>query len=155
MYINQLKYLGGMRIMDVGILLWLVIGGLALAVDLITSAFLFVWFTAGALVAIVLSLAGFNFTVQLISFIAVSVILMMIGYPIVKKSLKDTVKKMPTTEQGYIGREIMVDQDILEKANIKIDGIYWTVKNEGESIKKGDRVLITGIEGNKIVVKKL
>jgi membrane protein implicated in regulation of membrane protease activity len=93
--------------------------------------------------------------VQLISFVAVSAVLMIIGYPIVKKALKNTVKKTPTTEQGYIGREIIAEQDILEKANIKIDGIYWTVKNEGEIIKKGERVLITGIEGNKIVIKKL
>jgi membrane protein implicated in regulation of membrane protease activity len=141
--------------MELIVLLWVFIGGLALAIDLITSAFLFVWFTIGAVVAVVLAIACFSFPVQLITFVAVSVLLMMIGYPIVKKSLKNTVGKTPTTEQGYIGREITVDKDIEEKASIKIDGIYWTVKNEGESIRKGDRVLITGIEGNKIIVKRL
>jgi membrane protein implicated in regulation of membrane protease activity len=65
------------------------------------------------------------------------------------------VVKIPTTEQGYIGREFSVDEDVLDKATIKIDGVYWTVKNEGELIKKGDRVKVIGIEGNKIVIRKV
>jgi membrane protein implicated in regulation of membrane protease activity len=141
--------------MEVVIILWLIIGGVALAIDLITSAFLFVWFTVGAIVAIILAITGFSFAIQLIAFIAVSAILMMICYPIIKKSLKKNVQKTLTTEQGYVGREITVEQDIEEKGNLKIDGIYWTVKNEGEVIKKGDRIKVIGIEGNKIVIKKI
>ena len=35
-----------------------------------------------------------------------------------------------------------------------MDGIYWTVKNEGDTIKKGEKFKIIGIEGNKINNKK-
>jgi membrane protein implicated in regulation of membrane protease activity len=57
-------------------------------------------------------------------------------------------------EESYIGREITVDEDLVQTARAKIDGIYWTIKNIGEPVKKGDKVKITGLEGNKLVVKK-
>jgi membrane protein implicated in regulation of membrane protease activity len=71
-----------------------------------------------------------------------------------KKTLKNTVIKTSTMEEGYIGREIIVDEDVIETAKAKIDGIYWTIKNVGEPVKKGDKVKITGIEGNKLLVEK-
>jgi membrane protein implicated in regulation of membrane protease activity len=137
------------------IILWLVIGGVALAIDVLTSAFIFVWFTVGAISSVIAAMLGYGFNVQLISFILVSTAFMVVGYPLVKRTIKSTVVKTPTTEQGYVGRILTVDEDVMDKATIKIDGIYWTVKNEGELIKKGDKVKVTGIEGNKIVIKKL
>jgi membrane protein implicated in regulation of membrane protease activity len=137
------------------VILWLVIGGVALAIDVLTSAFIFVWFTVGAISSVIAAMLGYGFNVQLISFILVSTAFMVVGYPLVKRTIKSTVVKTPTTEQGYVGRILTVDEDVMDKATIKIDGIYWTVKNEGELIKKGDKVKVTGIEGNKIVIKKL
>jgi membrane protein implicated in regulation of membrane protease activity len=145
---------GGKK-MTTSIVLWVIIGIMALAVDVASSAFLFIWFTVGAITSIIAALLGYSFTVQLITFVAVSVLFLAVGYPLVKKTIKKTVVKIPTTEQGYIGREFSVDEDVLDKATIKIDGIYWTVKNEGELIKKGDRVKVIGIEGNKIVIRKV
>lgn len=136
------------------VILWLVIGGAALAIDILTSAFIFVWFTVGAITSVVAAMLGYGFNVQLITFILVSTAFMVVGYPLVKRTIKSTVVKTPTTEQGYIGRILTVDEDVVDKATIKIDGIYWTVKNDGEFIKRGDRVIVNGIEGNKIVIKK-
>ena len=44
-----------------------------------------------------------------------------------KNTIK-TVVRTPTKEEGYIGRELTVDEDINERATIKFDGIYWTFK---------------------------
>lgn len=134
--------------------LWIIISVVALVIDIATSAFLFVWFTVGGIAAIVAIIFQASFTVQLITFIAVSAVSMAIGYPVARNALKSTVRKTVTMEEGYIGRELLINEDVMEKASIKIDGIYWTVKNSGKPIKKGDRVKIVGIEGNKIVVKK-
>lgn len=137
------------------LLLWIIIAAVALAIDLITSSFLFVWFTVGGIVAVVLTLFNYPFSTQLITFIAVSSVLMAIGYPIVKRTIKSTVPITPKMEENYIGHEFHVDLDIIEKATIKFEGIYWTVKNQGDPINKGDLVKIIGIEGNKLVIKKL
>lgn len=135
--------------------IWILIAAGTLITDIITSAFLFVWFTIGAIAAIIAEIFGGAFSTQLIIFIVVSIITMALGYPVVKKTIKKTVKKTFTTEETYVGRVLTVDEDIAEKAIIKLDGIYWTVKNEGESIRTGDKIQITGIEGNKFKIKKV
>jgi membrane protein implicated in regulation of membrane protease activity len=137
------------------LILWIIVGVIFLVVDLITSAFLFVWFTIGAIAAIVANLLGFTFGVQLLTFIFVSLLFTAVGYPLMKNTIKKTVVRTPTKEEGYIGRELTVDEDINERATIKFDGIYWTFKNEGDLIKSGDKIKITGIEGNKLLVKKV
>ena len=141
--------------MGASIVLWIIVGIAALAVDISTSAFLFIWFTVGSITAVIAALLNYSFTIQVITFFTVSALFITVGYPLVKKTIKRTVQKTPTTEQGYIGREFTIDESFTDKATIKIDGIYWTVKNEGEQINNGDRVKVTGIEGNKIVIRKL
>lgn len=138
----------------VQLILWIAIAATALVFDAITSSFFFVWFTIGGIVAIVLVLAQISFTVQIIVFIAVSLICMLIGYPIVKKTIKDTVPFTPTMEQSYIGTIFKAEEKIINKESIKFEGIYWTVKNVGEVIEKGERVKVVGIEGNKLLVQK-
>lgn len=137
------------------LVLWIIISVAALVIDIATSAFLFVWFTVGGIGAIIALILGASGAVQFITFIAVSAVSMAIGYPMMRKTLKNTVSKTSTMEESYIGRQITIDEDIIEKASVKIDGIYWTVKNSGTPIKKGDTVKITGIEGNKIIVSKI
>jgi len=144
----------GVCSMTGSVLLWVVIAAIAIAIDLITSAFLFVWFAVGSIAAIVARMFHFSFTIQLIVFVTVSFVFMLIGYPMVKDTIKKTVKRTKTMEENYIGRVIIVDEEVIEKAHIKIDGIYWTVKKVGEPIKKGDKVKVTGIEGNKMLIEK-
>lgn len=136
-------------------IMWVIIGAVALTVDLTTSSLLFVWFTVGSLSALLALILGYSFTVQVITFIAVSIVFLVIGYPLAKEILKRSIDKIPTMEAGYIGREIIVDNDILERDRIKINGVYWTVKNQGDPIKKNDRVQIIGTEGNKLLIKKV
>lgn len=136
------------------VILWSIIAAIAIAIDLITSAFLFVWFAVGSIAAIITKMLHFPFTIQIIVFVAVSAVSMAIGYPIIKDTIKKTVNKTPTMEEGYVGRIITLDEDVLERAHIKIDGIYWTVQVSGLSVKKGDKVIITGIEGNKMLIEK-
>ncbi|MFL0246586.1 NfeD family protein [Candidatus Clostridium stratigraminis] len=136
------------------LILWIIISISALLIDIVTSAFLFLWFTIGGIAAIIALIFNYSFTVQLIVFIAISAISMGIGYPTVRKYLGKSVKKTSTMEEGYINRVIIADDDFVETAKVKVDGIYWTVKNYGEPIKKGDSVIISAIEGNKLIVKK-
>ncbi|MBU3175395.1 NfeD family protein [Clostridium estertheticum] len=133
---------------------WIVVAVAALAIDITTSSFMFVWFAVGALGAILSIGLDAPIIVQVIVFVAVSGVVMSIGYPIVKKTIKKTVTKTLTMEEGYIGKEFTITKDIDEKGNIKFQGIYWTVKNDGEPLKKGDLVRVTGIEGNKLLIAK-
>lgn len=137
------------------LLLWVVIGVAGLVVDLVTSAFLFVWFTLGAIAALIGYSTGASELIQCLIFLTVSAITMGIGYPLVKKLIKKSVPKVETMEEGYIGRELIISEEVIEKAIIKFEGIYWTVKNMGTPIRKGDKVQIIGLEGNKLLIKKI
>lgn len=135
--------------------IWIIIGIGALLIDLTTSSFLFIWFTGGSITAIIALILGKSFAVQLITFIVVSAVLMAVGYPIVKKTIKKTIPKTKTMEQNYIGEIFVADKDISRKGLIKVDGIYWTVLNEDEYIKKGQKFQVTAIKGTKLVIKKV
>lgn len=134
--------------------IWIVISAAALLIDIITSSFLFVWFTIGGLCAIVAFCLGASTLWQVVIFFLVSAVLMITCYPFVRKLIKKTVKKLPTQEESLVGREYILSDDVVDRKIEKIDGIYWTLKNTGAPLKKGDKVIFTGIEGNKILIKK-
>jgi membrane protein implicated in regulation of membrane protease activity len=135
--------------------IWIVIAVVALVIDLVTSNFFFVSFSFGGVCAIITDLLKGSPKVQIIVFILVSGVILAVGYPLVKKTLKKTVDRTPTQEESYIGRRITLDRDVDEQGSIKIDGIYWTVKNEGTPLKRGEQAEIVGIEGNKMVIRKV
>lgn len=136
------------------ILLWIVIGAVAILIDIFTSSFLFIWFTVGSIVALIISGLGYAFSVQFIAFIFTSVILLAIGYPIVKNTIKKSVPKTLPMGENYVNRIITIEKDVKEEELIKIDGIYWTVVNKGELIKKGEKAKIIALDGNKFILKK-
>jgi membrane protein implicated in regulation of membrane protease activity len=136
------------------ILLWIVIGAVAILIDIFTSSFLFIWFTVGSIVALIISGLGYAFSVQFIAFIFTSVILLAIGYPIVKNTIKKSVPKTLPMGENYVNRIITVEKDVKEEELIKIDGIYWTVINKGELINKGEKAKIIALDGNKFILKK-
>lgn len=138
-----------------GITLWLIISIVALVIDISTSSFLFIWFTLGGLGAIIASLLGFSSSIQVIVFLVISILLILTAYPIVKNKARVSIKGIASREQRYIGREILLDKDLDKETQLKIEGIYWNVENEGEIIRKGEKATIIELRGNKLIVKKL
>ncbi|WP_297994264.1 NfeD family protein [uncultured Clostridium sp.] len=137
----------------VEVIVWILVAIAVIAIDIVTSSFVFMWFSLGAFVAIILSLIGISVAWQIVAFLVIGVATVSIGYPWAKKKFKADVNHVPTMEQTYIGKEMIANEDMEEKSKIKVSGIYWTAYNKGKIIKKGERYIITGIEGNKLIVK--
>jgi membrane protein implicated in regulation of membrane protease activity len=137
------------------IILWIIIGVATLVIDIVTGSFLFIWFTIGAIGAIAAKVLGGYFMAQVITFLAISGISMIIGYPIAKKNIKQSVKPTLTREKTYIGKEIVVSEELLCKRAVKLDGVYWNLINNGEILKEGDKIRVVGVQGNKIVIRKI
>lgn len=135
------------------VVIWLVVAVVAILIDVATSSFIFMWFSLGALVAIILSFFGVSMAWQFIVFLVTGIILIAIGYPWAKKKFKVEKNHTLTMEQTYIGRVMEANEDIIEKSKIKVDGIYWTAYNKGNKITKGNEFVIAGIEGNKLIVE--
>ncbi|MGG7142660.1 NfeD family protein [Clostridium nigeriense] len=136
------------------VIFWIIIAAIAIGIDIITSNFLFVWFTVGAIAAMIADLIGISFEFQIIIFLVLNLITIAVGYPWAKKKFKNEVKRIPLMEETYIGRIMKAEEDIVDRARVKVDGVYWTVQNTGEEIKAGDSFNIIGIDGIKLIIKK-
>ena len=137
----------------VEVISWILVAVFLIAIDVITSSFIFMWFSLGAIVAIILSLFEVTVVWQIIAFLIVGVATVSIGYPWAKKKFKADVNHVPTMEQTYIGRTMIAEEDMGKNSKIKVSGIYWTACNKGKIIKKGEEFTITGLEGTKLIVK--
>lgn len=121
----------------------------------LTAQLVSVWFVIGAVAALVSSLAGAEFYVQIIVFIAVSVLMLLITRPLVKKLI---VKSEPTNADRCIGKTATVTEDIDNinaTGQVKVDGQIWTARSINSSIiKKGTNVTVEKIDGVKLIVKE-
>lgn len=135
------------------IILWITIAFGVIVLDLLTSTFLFVWFSFGSAAAILANVLGLSPEWQLFIFAVVSLISIAIGYPWARRKYKKMVKATPLMEETYIGMELVAEEDIETQTRIKVRGIYWTGINHGEKILKGQKFQIIGVEGNKLKIK--
>ena len=92
---------------------------------------------------------------QVIVFAVINIISMSVGYPWLKKKFKKGFTKTLRMEETYIGKVIKAEKEISNKAQIKVNGEYWTAVNTGVDIKQGEEFIITGIEGIKLLIKKV
>lgn len=116
----------------VEVIIWILVTIFVIAIDLVTSSFIFMWLSIGALVAIIFSLLDISILWQIIAFLIIGVATISIGYPWAKKKFKADVNKVLTMEQTYIGREMVATEDMEEASKIKVSGIYWTAYNKGK-----------------------
>ncbi|MGL5617086.1 MAG: NfeD family protein [Sarcina sp.] len=136
-------------------LFWLVIIVLAVLIDLLTSAFIFSGFSIGAMVAIVLSIFNVPFYIQVLVFSIIGVLFILFLSPRIKKAIKrNSNNVVKNTAEKLVGKELISEKDIEKEELMIFEGSYWTFKNIGEKIKKGDSIKVLSVEGNKIIVKK-
>ncbi|MDE4542731.1 NfeD family protein [Thermoanaerobacterium sp. R66] len=133
--------------------LWISIMIIGIAIDLITSNFIFFNFSMGAFFAICADLLGANTPIQIFAFLAVGIVSLIFSFKYLRKKFKNIPKTYPYENQ-YIGRTIEIKDDIGKTGQVFFEGIYWTVKSD-VPLKSGDNAVITGISGNKLIVKRL
>lgn len=136
------------------IIFWIAIAIIAVIVDLFTSAFLFCWLAVGSAGAIIANILGFSIFTQIVVFTILTIICIAIGYKVVRKKIKGGVRRLPLMEENYIGKTYIAEEDIIGSTRLKVEGSYWTGENEGEKILKGEKFVISGISGNKLIIKK-
>ena len=119
-----------------------------------TVQFISIWFAGGALVALVSSLMGANIGLQCVLFIAVTIVLLPLTKPIVKK----LGKQEKTNADSLIGKTVVMTKecDSLGKGGeARASGTVWTVhSSDGQPILKDEVVTVEKIEGVKLIVRK-
>ncbi len=135
---------------------WLALLVLFIITEIATVQLTTVWFAGGALVSMLLAAFGVkSITVQIIVFLAVSIILLIATRPLVKRHINK--KSQPTNADRSIGQAAVVTEEInnlLGKGSAKINGVEWTARSEnGDIIPAGSTVTVTKIDGVKLIVK--
>ncbi len=142
--------------MDIKPIIWIAVMVLMVVLEGVSAQLVSIWFVAGALVASIVSFFVPSFPIQLVVFVGVSLFLLAVTRPFVKK-LKASTKVEPTNADRYIGKTAVVIEDIDEVTGggqVKVGGSVWSAKSEsGVSIRKDSKVTVKGIKGVKLIVE--
>lgn len=122
----------------------------------VTAQLVSIWFVFGAIAGLIATFCGAPISIQIIIFIAVSIIALLLTRPIVKKKL--TPKIESTNADRCVGQDAVVIEDIDNIAStgqVKADGKVWTARSSnGNVIKSGEIVVIEKIDGVKLIVSQ-
>ncbi|MDD6021135.1 MAG: NfeD family protein [Acutalibacteraceae bacterium] len=137
-------------------IVWIVLAAAFAIVEACTVQLVSIWFTIGALAALIAETLNAPPVVELIIFVAVSVAMLGLTRPFVKKF--STPKIQPTNADMYIGQDAVVTQSISNteaRGTAKVGGVEWTARSaDGTEIPQGEIVTVTAIEGVKLIVKR-
>ena len=133
---------------------WLILAGVFVIGEVLTSGFLIFWLGLGALIAMAVSFITDNIIIQTTVFLISSVILILATKPLVKKFANtETVK---TNVSSIIGKKGLVTKDINSinsTGQVKVDGELWSAIGENDmEISKGTEVEVIEIKGVKVIV---
>ena len=138
------------------IVIWFVVIILAAVIEMNTMDLSSIWFSAGALFAFIFALLNAGWLVQLLVFLFVSILLLILVRPVVRKYLKTNI--ISTNSDRLVGKVAVCTKEIRqgERGEVKIDGKFWLAVSSGEEdIDVDDKVEVLAIEGVKLIVDKI
>lgn len=140
-------------------IIWLILCGVFILVEIFTISFLFLWPGIGAFIAFLSSLITDNIVIQLATFVISTILLIIFTKPLVKNIFKN-MDNTKMNKDSIIGKTAVVVKDInklLGTGQVKVNGELWSAfcEDEDEIILKDSVVTIKGIEGVKLNVVKI
>lgn len=135
--------------------LWLASIIIFLILEAATYQFICIWFAGGSLGALIASMFGASLSLQITAFFAVSVLLLVLTRPAVKKLTAN--KGIKTNIEEVPGKTALVTEKIdntIGTGKAKLDGMEWTARSvDGDVIEKGKKVTVESVSGVKLMVK--
>lgn len=135
-------------------MIWISIAVIFAVVEALTMGLTTIWFSGGALVAAVVSMVTGSILIQVVVFLAVSIVLLYFTKPLAEKKLHVGTEK--TNVDAVIGRRGVVTQEIkpMYPGQVRVWGQDWTAVADvqGETIPVDSEVVILRVEGVKLVV---
>ena len=135
---------------------WLIAMIVLFIVEAATVNLMTLWFAFGALAALVTSLLGGELWLQIVVFIAVTIITLIPTRKLAKKYFSKS--HQATNSDIVIGKDCIVVEEIdnlLSTGAVKCLGKEWTARSEdGRKIVIGETVIAVAIEGVKLIVRQ-
>lgn len=136
---------------------WLILLAAFTIIEAATVQLVSVWFAVGALGALVSVFAHADFKVQVIVFIALSILSLIATRPLVKRftktKLQSTNADMCLNETAVVVEQI---DNLNAKGQVKVNGNIWSARSiDDKIIPENTLVKILKIEGVKIIVEEI
>lgn len=130
---------------------WILVFIIAIVVEISTQELVSVWFSVGAIPAIILAAFGLSFWWQLGTFAVVSAIAFVLSQIFLKKRIK--IKSSATNADSLVGNEILVVSRVTPTSigEGKVRDVVWTIASD-ETIEKDEFAIVKEIKGNKLIV---
>ena len=142
--------------METTLIFWIIACLAFIFVEAITQQLVALWFVAGSAFALILSLFDINFEHQLLIFVIVSLTMLLLLRPLLKRLLGNHVET--TNSESNIGELAIVTQDFDTSTNegrVLVNNMDWAARSlEQIAFKKGERVIVSKIEGVKCLVRR-
>lgn len=133
---------------------WLIIMAVLILIEIATLGLTTIWFAFGALAAFIASLAGANLIVQIIVFLAVSLITLIFTRPVAVRFFNSDRTK--TNAESLIGEKAVVVEkidNINASGRVALNGQEWTARSsDNDIIDAGETVTVDSISGVKLIV---
>ena len=133
---------------------WLVMIVVFLLVEASTVTLVSLWFAAGSLAAMLVSLLKAPVWLQICLFVIVSAICLTALRPLVRKHI--TPKLTKTNVDAVVGSTGLVTvaiDNVTAQGQVKLGAVYWTARSiSGDPIAEGTLVKVERIEGVKAIV---
>jgi len=139
---------------DIGAIFWLALLIIFVVAEALTTTLVSIWFAAGSLIALMLSVFNLPVYIQIGAFVIISLVLLLSTRSFAKKYLDPKITK--TNFDRIVGELGIVEEEInnLEgKGLVKVKGNTWTARGcDDVIIPQGATVEIKRIEGVKVFV---
>lgn len=139
--------------MEISQIVWLVAVVLFVILEASTVVLVCIWFCAGSLVALIISLfwPG-GIWLQAVAFLVVSAVCLIALRPVAKRLIGK--RQVPTNADANIGKEAQVVNEIQPGrfGRVKLEGLEWTAKSD-VVLPVGSWCRVLAIEGVKLVVE--
>jgi membrane protein implicated in regulation of membrane protease activity len=136
------------------IYIWIAVIIAALIVEGMTAGLTCLWFVPAAAVAIVLELFKVSQAIQIVTFLVISLLLLICFKKISKKS-SHVATNVPDMIIGGTATVTERIDPVSETGEVKIDGKRWSARLEdGGTAEEGERLTVIKISGVKLICKK-
>jgi len=134
---------------------WLIAAIILGVIEMLSLDFFCLMLSFGCLAAMLTALAVDSWTVQVIVFAVVAILLLFLVRPIMLRRLRRNSPHAPTNVDRLIGQHVEVLEAVSDKTGlIRLEGDHWTARTVGDSapIPTGHEAVVQRIEGATAIV---
>ena len=137
--------------------IWLGIFVLGLIIEAVGTDLVSIWFSAGALIALIISfIPAVPWWVEVIVFVVISGACLLFLRPLTRKYMRGKIAK--SNADALVGRKGMLLEKVgpMQRGVVQVGDIKWTALGieDDTKIEAGKVVEIVAISGNKLIVRE-